>query len=136
MKQHMKMSLHKSRRGERGLQMAEFALVAPATIFLLLGIMDSGRAILAYTNMAHTAREATRYAIVRGADSGRAATATDIENYAVSRAGVTPIQVTSTWTPDNKSGSVVRVEIRHAFNPATPLLPNFTLASTSRMVIY
>ena len=55
---------------EQGSELVEFALVLPALMFMLLGIL--GVALLGYTYhfTAFAAREATRYAMVRGSTWG------------------------------------------------------------------
>jgi Flp pilus assembly protein TadG len=122
---------------ERGVAMAEMAVVLPVVLTMMFGVIEGGRAIFAYGNVAHVAREATRYAIVRGsASEGQIATATDISNYAQTRSGISPITVTTTWLPDNKPGSVVQVTVQHTYTPVIPVLPSTTVSSTSRMVIY
>jgi Flp pilus assembly protein TadG len=120
---------------ERGLHVAEFAVVAPFIIGLMLGILDAGRAIFAYTSVAQAAREATRYACVRSSESGRVATESDVQTQVLNKIGVSSVTVTTTWSPDKKPGSVVQVKVEHAFQPATPFLRPLTVASTSRMLI-
>jgi Flp pilus assembly protein TadG len=123
-------------RNERGSQLVEFAIAGLLFLTLLFGIMEFGRAVWIYGTAAHAAKEGARWAIVRGAESGRAATATDVESYVRSRAtGMTSVTVTTTWSPDNKPGSVVQVKVDCPFQPVLPLLPSMTLTSTSRMVI-
>lgn len=57
-------SLH--HRDERGTSAVEFALVAPAFLLLIFGVLDFGFGIWTYNNVAEAAREGARYAIVRG----------------------------------------------------------------------
>ena len=59
------------RRNERGVEVIEFALVSIFLFMLVFGIMEFGRAIWIYGTVAHVAREGTRFAIVRGSESGR-----------------------------------------------------------------
>jgi Flp pilus assembly protein TadG len=127
---------------EQGSTAVEFAIVGSLFFALLLGIIESGRAIWTYDTAAHAAREGTRWAIVRGADSGRAANASQVEAYVRSRAtGMDQVNVTTTWDPDgvcdidNTPGCVVQVRVDIPFRPVVPLLPGMTLTGTSRMVI-
>lgn len=55
-------SMHRS----RGQGLVEFALVIPIFIFVLLGMIDVGRAVWANNAVANAAREAARYATVHG----------------------------------------------------------------------
>lgn len=122
-------------KNEKGTYLVEFAIVAPAFLFLLFGVMEFGRAIWAYNSIAHAAREGVRFAIVRGEESSQAATAGAIETYVKSRSGVGPVQVTTTWQPNNKPGSVVQVKVDYSFQPSVPFIPSIDLTSTSKMVI-
>lgn len=125
----------RNRKDQRGAYLLEFAIVAPAFVFLLFGIMEFGRAIWAYSSVAHAAREGVRFAIVRGQESSQSATANDVQTYVRSRAGLSPVQVTTTWQPDNKPGSVVQVKVDYSFQPTLPFIPSISLTSTSKMVI-
>ncbi len=130
---------HTLRRDERGSELIEFALISILLLMLVFGIMEFGRAIWIYGTVAHVAREGARFAIVRGSNSGRDASTTDVENYVNLRAaGMTGLTVTTTWDDASKDpGTVVQVQVSRDFDPALPLvnLGPFTLSSTSRMVI-
>lgn len=53
------------RRSEgRGQALVEFALILPILVLVLLGILDLGRAVYAYSTLNNTAREGARVAIV------------------------------------------------------------------------
>ncbi|MGH9901941.1 MAG: TadE/TadG family type IV pilus assembly protein [Pyrinomonadaceae bacterium] len=131
----LRIDFRNSLRDERGAYFAEFAIVAPVLLLLMFGVMEFGRAVWAYSSVAHAAREGVRYAIVRGGESGRAATANDVQTYARSRAGLNAMQVSTTWTPDNAPGSVVQVTAQYDFQSTVPFIPPMQLTSTSRMVI-
>lgn len=55
-----------SPRASRGQGLAEFALVLPVFLALLLGTVDIGRGIWANNSVANAAREAARFAAVHG----------------------------------------------------------------------
>ena len=121
---------------ETGSELVEFALAGLLFFTVLFGIMEFGRAVWTYGTAAHAAREGARYAIVRGSESGRAASAGDVANYVQGMAtGITEMTVTTTWQPDNNPGSVVQVRVDCPFRPVLPMIPSITLTSTSRMVI-
>ncbi len=125
-------------RNERGNELVEVAIVGTLFFTLVFGIMEVGRAIWIYDTVAHLAREGARYAIVRGAESGQAVGAAEVEAYVQGRAaGMTGLVVTTTWDPDNDPGSVVQVQVDRPFDPVVPLvgLGTIALSSTSRMVI-
>lgn len=55
---------------ERGQALMEFALIAPLLIFLVLGIIDFGRALFTYAMGSNALRDAVRYAEVLGYSGG------------------------------------------------------------------
>ena len=72
-----------SLKGETGSGLVEYAIVFTVFMTMLLGVADFGRAMYAYHFVSSAAREATRYAIVRGCtptttDCPTAATTTSI----------------------------------------------------------
>jgi len=56
----------KRRHGERGATLPESAIVLALLLTFMFGIVDFGRALYTYTFVATAAREAARWAIVRG----------------------------------------------------------------------
>ncbi len=54
----------------RGQALVEFALVAPIFIFILLSLIEFGRAVYTMQMLNNAAREGARYAIVHGAEAG------------------------------------------------------------------
>ena len=60
-------SLSRRRHASRGQALVETALILPLFLILVMGVVDLGRAVWATTSLASAAREAARYAIVRGA---------------------------------------------------------------------
>jgi Flp pilus assembly protein TadG len=123
-------------RNQRGGTVLEMAIAGPLFFILMFGITEFGRAIWLYGTMSHAAREATRFAIVRGAESGRAVSTSDVQSFVHNRApGLQGMTVTTTWTPNNQPGSVVQVRVQTTFVPAVGIIPSFPLSTTSRLVI-
>lgn len=131
---------------DKGSTLLEFALVSIILMTMLLGVMEFGRALYSYHFVSNAACEATRYAIVRGADcnswaSACPARAADVQNYVRSIApqGISPnaITVTTTWVPDHKPGSLVNVNVQYKFSFDLPLLPAgaINMVGDSEMVI-
>ncbi len=56
--------LFRGRRSGRGQALVEFALVFPLLIFMLLGLVDLGRAVYAFSALSNAAREGARVAAV------------------------------------------------------------------------
>jgi Flp pilus assembly protein TadG len=143
--------IHATRRlpllkGECGSGLVEYAFVFMLLMTMLLGIADFSRALYAYHFVSSAAREATRYAIVRGCSTGitqnctMRASATDIQTFVKNvplGIDASKVTATTTWTPNNKPGSVVQVEVQYPFNFFFPFVSSSTLniKSTSQMVI-
>jgi Flp pilus assembly protein TadG len=112
------------------------ALASPIFFLLMFGITDFARGIWLYGSMSHGAREAARFAIVRGAESGRATTASDVQTYVRNFVGLNSATVTTTWIPDNEPGSVVEVRVQQPFVPVlSAIIPTIPMSTTSRLVI-
>jgi Flp pilus assembly protein TadG len=140
MKNRMK-RVRASRRNDKGASVLEFGLVVLVFYAFVFGVMDFGRALYSYHFVSHAAREATRYAIVHGAQSADPATAYDIAQYvrSLTPEGIDPnaITVSATWSPNNSPGSNVKVQVQDNFHFAMPLLltTQLNLSSASQMVI-
>lgn len=61
--------LSSSRHTSRGQALVETALILPLFLILFVAVVDMGRAVWATTSLASAAREAARFAIVRGGSS-------------------------------------------------------------------
>lgn len=110
-------------------------------LVIIFGLMDFGRMVWSYTTVSYGAREATRYAMVRGSGSGHTATVSQIQGIVTSHSiGLDPSNVTTTvtFTPDQNPGSTVKVVVTYQFYPIAPYIPIGPIAmkSTSQMVIY
>jgi Flp pilus assembly protein TadG len=129
-----------SSRHKRGQALVEFSLIAAPALMLIFALMNCALAVFDYNFVSFAAREATRYAAVRGSSSGSAASTTDIRNFVVAQAiglDTSKITVSTTWSPDNKPGSAVQVQVRYLFTVAIPFMNgnSLNLSSTSQLVI-
>ncbi len=123
---------------QRGNVMVETALTIVLLLMLLFGIVGFGRAIWAYGWVSHAAREGSRWASVRGSQSGRPCTSSDVANYvAQETAGLDPSQltVTTTWISNDDPGSYVQVQVKYVVTQIVPWVPQMTLQSTSEFMI-
>ena len=105
-------------RDRRGNAAVEFAFVAPIVLGLTVGTIDVGRLVWSASVLDHMAREATRYASVRGSESAAPVSESDLESYVHNRViGMNPndVVVTVTWSPSNASGSTVAVQLDYQF---------------------
>ena len=121
--------------------MAEFGLIAIPCLTLFFAIMNFAMALYCYDFVGYSAHQAARYAIVHGATAAQTVSANDVQTYVKGLvAGVmdtTLLTVNTTWSPDNKPGSVVTVTVGYTFKPLTSLVSNvnITLSQTAAMVI-
>jgi Flp pilus assembly protein TadG len=142
---------------ERGSTLIEFAFMLPLLAMLIFGIIDFGRALYAYHFVSNAAREATRWASVRGNQCSAFTQACpadqlDVQNYVD---GIVPpgistqgLSVSTAWMPPpenpascptsaNAPGCAVQVQVNYNFQFMLPFLPKGTYAmqSTSEMII-
>jgi Flp pilus assembly protein TadG len=131
---------------DTGSTVVELALSIILLMTLIFGIAEFSRALYTYHFISNAAREASRYAIVRGAScsswaSACPASAADIQSYvrSITPEGINPnaVTVTTTWTPNNSPGNLVKVNVQYGFTFDLPFLPlgTMNMASDSQMVI-
>jgi Flp pilus assembly protein TadG len=127
------------RRSEAGQELAEAALTIPILIVLLLGILDLGRGVYAYSVVANAAREGARAAVVVVPTDGvdyQSAIYTAAHNRAEALAvGVSldAFTVTEHGSIDNPKGHTIVVYAAHEFTLIAPLY-NVLLAGESFMI--
>ena len=119
---------------------------------MLIGIMEFGLAVYTYNYVAETAREATRYASVRGSKcSGFADCNIDQGGLLTFAQGLgypgisaSNLSLSANWTcspadtaPCNNPTDSVQVTVNYTFPLAIPFVPKkaMTITSTSQMVI-
>jgi Flp pilus assembly protein TadG len=150
-------------KSESGSSLVEYAIGFILLMTMLLGIADFSRLLYAYHFVSNAAREAARYASVRGSTcsgsctaandaSGVAgpATPTDIQDFVKNvPAGINTSQLTATTTwlnPNdlatcaaqfNDPGCIVEVQVKYNFAFFSPFVSksSLTLSSTSQEII-
>jgi Flp pilus assembly protein TadG len=150
-------------KGEDGNNLIEYAIVFMFFMSMILGIVDFSRALYTYHFLSEAAREATRYASVRGStcnddsscsaatpDAGPAAPGNNvIQDYVktIAPPGVNPNSTDLTTTPSwpgpgacldhNAPGCPVEVTVSYQFKFVVPFIRNtpLTLSSSSQMII-
>jgi Flp pilus assembly protein TadG len=146
--------------GDEGSAIVEMAVVSSILFAVLFGIIELSLALYTYNYVSDAAREATRYAIVRGSACTQltncGATSAQIQSY-VQGLGYPGMNssnttVTTTWyspssappttwtacgSPCRDPGDAVQVMVTYSFPLSVPFVPNSTLSlhSTSLMVI-
>ena len=144
-----------------GNALVEFALVLPLVLTGIFGVIDFGRALYTYHFVSNAAREATRWASVRGATcnptvytSACPAAPEDVTDFvaSITPAGIdkspSKLVVDTHWlVPPGKTnpctgsrknpGCAVQVHVTYNFKFVLPFLPRATypMKSTSEMII-
>jgi Flp pilus assembly protein TadG len=146
---------------ERGTTLLESAVMISVMLLMVFGVVGFGTALYTYHFVSNTAREATRWASVRGStctgglSGGCPAKDTDVTAYVQGLStgiGLDPTKVTvnssalssesAVFAPTCPAtlpappGCVVKVQVQYSFQFLFPLLPSgFKMQSTSQMVI-
>lgn len=113
---------------------------------LIFGVFQLCFALYIYNFVDEAARDATRFAMVRGSTSCPLAstcnaTSTDIQNYVrgMGFPALNPnsLTVTTAWSSGNSPGKPVKVTVSYQFSLSIPFVPSrlLTLSSSSQMLI-
>ena len=142
----------KTRSGERGQALVEFALASLVFLTLFFGVIAMGEGLYEYDLTNHAAKSGTRFAIVSTpVPSNDCATSTGtcqtaIKNYILTKSGLNSSKLTTTITfggsgiapscsTEPSVGCWVNVKLQYKFGFPLVRLPQVTLTSTSQMVI-
>jgi Flp pilus assembly protein TadG len=151
----------RQRDHEKGSALVEFALSAVTILLVIFLIIDVGRALYAYNWISNSARQATRFAMVRGttcdpllasycaaASQPRGAQSSDISNYVSAlEVGVDPGSVTVNShcyvganvasNPPCAAPGWVQVQVKYNFHFLSPFFGplSWTMQSTSERAI-
>ncbi len=126
---------------QKGQTSLEFAGIALVFLFILLATTYLGEVIFAYNWVSTASHDAVRWASVRGDSAPAAASTADVQNFVKSELNIDnskgELVVTPTWTPDNKPGSTVQVQVQYTFKYSLPIMGTVTLplVSTAQLVI-
>ena len=127
------------KHGERGANLAEFALVAPLLIFLVFGIVDLGRAFYGYVVITNAVREGARYGS-RFTDD-REAEIQAIVLTEIDRSGASGVLTSSSCTDptvnkaSDSTGYEIRFRVSCDINLLTPLFEDWTIGNQAAMKI-
>ncbi len=126
----------------RGQTTVEFALVGPVLFFLLIGAVETGRAIYGINAVANGAREGARYAIAQANGNGACSSSDPgllgAVNASTQGLQVSVIAVQGTTSLGNPQDSYCQVEVDWSFQPAGGAfdLPTIPVTSKSRHYYY
>jgi hypothetical protein len=102
-------------RKERGQELAEYALILPIFLLIVMAIFDMGRAVYYYSALQNSVREGARYGIIHPDDP------TGIENVVYGMAvgmDITDISVSTTYPTDD----TIQVKATFNFEIVTPII--------------
>ena len=156
---HMNQRIRRASRDESGSSILEFALTSVILFTLVFGVIAICLALYSYNVTAEAAREATRYAIVRGSACSNSTfpdcnvTSDQIQTYVrgLGFPGINPSSTTltavATWpttgaacfpsvTPCNNPGNLVQVTVQYTFPLVIPFVPSRTLTMSSTSAMY
>ena len=120
------------RQRSRGQSLAEFGLVLPILLLVMMGILDFGRAVFAYNTLSNAARDGARVAIVdQTVTAGIPAGAKEAADQSIGL-GVNPAtdvdvvykQPDGTLCPGHFLGCTAEVTVRNRFRAITPIIGN------------
>jgi Flp pilus assembly protein TadG len=135
-------------RGDRGQALVEFGACAVLLVMLLLGVVEFGRMVLAYTTICNAARIGTRFAMTHGSDN--LATTAQIQSVVNNYLSAAAIDTSSATVTVNYPGYTVlgcasggttpgcpvTVSVSYAYQTMVTYYPiNVTLASESEGVV-
>ena len=120
--------------------MVELCLCFMGFVMLTVGVMEFSMAIYAYNFCSYAARDGARWASVHGSQSASPATPDSVRSYVRAQAIAltsSNVLVTTTWTPDNTPGAVVKVVVAYTVTPLAylALKQNLSVSSTSQVTI-
>ncbi len=122
-----------------GTAILESALLGPLFLLLIAALVHFAFATMSYNILSSAVRDGARYASVHGSSSTNPATQGSMQTYVQGRAiGLiqSQITVTTTWTPNNHPGSVVKIQGKYTVPSLWDLIPGTVyVASVSQMAI-
>ena len=119
-------SLAGLRQARSGSTAVEFALLLPACVLLLFGMVELGRLGFATATLDDAAQQGAQFASRRGPDSIAPATETEVKEYVLARVHGAPtsgVTVTVTWSPSGSIDRTVTVAAAYRFTFLASLLP-------------
>lgn len=139
---------------QRGATLVEFAVSSLVMLMVMFGILECSLLLYTYHTVSNAARQASRWAMVRGSDciaSTCPADANAVKSYVLTQVPLldtSQVNVTTTWASSSDCtvtsssgpagpGCIVAVQVSYPFQLHLPLIPisALTLSSTSQMVM-
>lgn len=115
------------KRDERGAVAAEFALLLPVFLTILLGIIEFGMIMYGREIVTNATREGARAGITQGPPKLTAGQITTISHNYLSNTGVNPASVTFTATgAGGANPATLTVQATYTYNFLVPYIPTMT----------
>ena len=133
----------RQRQPRNGVTVMECAVVVPLVFLILAGTIIGALGVFRYQEIAALAREGARFAAVRGQryefqTGNKAATPQDVYEQVILPRAValdqTQLTYSVTWSPDNRQGGTVIVQLNYRWIPEA-LLGGIQFSSTSTMLV-
>lgn len=132
-------------RDEEGATLVEFGLCSAVLFMSLFGIIALSGALYSYVFVSDAAREATRYAIVRGSkcqgftDCNIQELNTYVKSLGYPGINTANLSASASWPSGHAPGDVVKVTVTYTYPLNIPFWPQsgslLHIASTSQMTI-
>lgn len=125
--------MSRATQGSRGQTLAEFALVLPVLLLVMMGILDFGRAVFAYNTLSNAARDGARVAIVDqtvvgGIPAGAQRAADQATGLGVDPSTDVVVEYKQPGgtvdCPNHSLGCTASVAVSHEFTAITPIIGN------------
>lgn len=125
-------------RNEKGISLAEFALILPVFLAILLGMVDMGHGFNTYLGMLNATREGVRWLANNPDDLAGMNARVSTE---LARVGLTTEHVNATRIPEKltyDSGDIVTLKLEYSYDllfGALTGLPSLTLRTENTMAV-
>lgn len=134
-------------RGEQGQSLVEFALTSSILLTFIFGLIETTLAFYSFNMISEAAREATRYAMVRGsscttsANASCTVTASQVNSYVTGlgwpNLGGGTLTPATTFPDGNQNpASRVQVTVSYVFPFHVPFVPTRSMSMSATSVAY
>ena len=103
---------------KKGQSLAEFALILPLLLFMMIVLLDLGRAVLDYSILDTAVREGTRYAVVEPGGPNQAAIVQQINKFTFNISNFNASSMVSFPAPSDTKK--IKIKIVYPYQPIIP----------------
>ena len=122
------------RRPVRGQSLVETAIVLPAFLLLVLGVLEGGLIVFRIATMSHAVHEGARKAALPGTPSIASVQATVLNAASFVAAPDITVQVSGSTTiyADRKTGDRIKVTAKYVYSPISSMVLNSATITLTR----